>query len=265
MKRILLSVFHNSRGHPCSLNTGYFEWGKLMKKLVLTLMIAALALVANTATASWIMTSDVGTWTGTNGGTNVQYQTVAVAYGNTAQNQVRWGVPYPGSVPNVIDNQSGLGFTGKAAPSLTFELGDPFEIGQLVHFNHEIGNDGSPTEAYLQLVMHFTTPDAVPGTFNFIFGINETPGLGVDDIITFPVSIPDQSVDVGGTAYTLELLGFGDSPTTLVKEFVSVENGLPNSTLLWGRVAPTVPAPGAVLLGGIGTVLVGWLRRRRTV
>ena len=265
MKRISLAMFHTSRGHPCSSNLGHFRRGKLMKTLVLTLMIAALALVTNTATASWTMTSNVGTWTGTNGGTNVQNQTVTVAYGNTAQNQVRWGVPYPGSVPNVIDNQSGLGFTGKAAPALTFELGDPFEIGQLVHFNHEIGNDGSPTEAYLQLVMNFTTPDAVLGTFNFTFAVNETPGLGVDDIITFPISTPHESADVGGTLYTLELLGFGDSPTALVKEFVSVENGLPNTTLLWGRVTPTVPAPGAILLGGIGTALIGWLRRRRIV
>jgi hypothetical protein len=239
----------------------------MKKSIMVALMVAALALSANTATASWTMDSDVGSWTGTNGGTNVGTQTVGVGYGNGSQDQIRWGIPYPDSVPNTIDNQSGLGFTGKAAPALAFEVGEVFEIGQITHFNHEIRDNGSPTEAYLELVMNFTTPDGTAtGTFNFTFGVDETPILGVPDIITFPNAIPEETMTINGQEYTLELVGFGDSPEALINQFVSPENGLPNSTLLWGRVTSTaVPLPGTVVLGSIGLGFVGYLRRRRAL
>jgi hypothetical protein len=53
-------------------------------------------------------------------------------------------------------------------------------------------------------------------------------------------------VEIGGVTYTVELPGFGADPEALANQFVSPENGLPNATLLWGRVTevPTGPQEG---------------------
>jgi len=92
--------------------------------------------------------------------------------------------------------------------------------------------------------------------FTFTLGVNETlnePGP-VDDVINFPNSLASESVEIEGTLYTLELLGFGDTPDALVNSFISPE-GTVNATKLWGNIVP-VPVPGALLLGliGVGTI-----------
>jgi len=235
----------------------FFGGVKTMKKLcTLMAVVAVWAVATSPATASLTLSSVDGDWTGTTGGVNVDLtQTAVVAYGDTDQHQVRWGIPYHQT------EQSGLGFTGAAGA--TFEAGDIFEVGELVHFNREIENDGAPSDATLQLVVNFSDPAGLSGTFDMVFAVNETPGLGTDDIITFPTSpIPTDSMSIGGVTYTIKLLGFGPDSSNLVTEFVSPENGTPNSTLVWGQVS-MVPAPGAIILCGIGSCLVGWVRRRR--
>ena len=219
-----------------------------MKKFATCMVICLLLLSVNHVKADLMLTAVDGDWSNPVGPgvSTVNYiDGVTVGYGNNSQDQIRWG-------EIAESEQSGLGFTGVATPS-PIAIGDAFIIGQLAHFNNLIYVGTEIVSADLTIQLTFSATES----FLFSFGINETPNTEgpVDDIISFPSSYPEQTFDISGDSYTLQLLGFGSDPLAPLSQFSSLEGGT-NNTLLWGRIEP-VPVPGAVLLGIIGLSVAG--------
>jgi len=220
-----------------------------MKRLLL--VACALTLFFGLVLNSHALTMSLvdGSWSNPVGGTNINFfNGVAVGYGNGLQDQIRWGVPQ-------AVGQSGLGFTGIAPPDQTFGIDETFQIGQLQHFNFPINTGTSISAVQLGIALTFSDPGGLIGAFNFNLGVDETPNSpgppASDDIISFPNSFPSESFNIGGIDYTLQLLGFGSSATSLLSSFRSPEGGT-NSTLLWGKITTNpIPEPTSMLLFGL--------------
>jgi hypothetical protein len=225
---------------------------------IATLPIAAMSLgLIPSVAQAFTLSNSSGTWTGTNGGNTVN---------GRGTNQVRWGDDIP---------QSGLQFDG--VDSTNFEIDQTFKVGTLTHFNNPAPNPASG--ATLNIDLNLSDP-ALNKTFGFNFGIDETTnkepckypspdGNPCADKIFFPSSLPSESFSFNGKNYTLQLVGFGSDPNSLIPDFFSQERDQ-NSTSIWAKIVedtrksdPTAKTPEPFAIGGLGIVSVYLMMSRK--
>ncbi len=227
----------------------------LVKPLQIIVLTLSFNLIATTVRAFTFST--IGTWNNAIGGN--------VTYTSGAENRVSWGQFVP---------QSGLGFTGRSG---TGTFGSLLSLGQLKHFNNSVGFIALtvPQTVDLTVALNLLINDEpIVRNFTYSLRVDETPdnvlpcpyqsAAPCADAVFWENTSSSNSFAIGGVDYTLELLGFSNTPALFpVNQFISEERGT-NETALFGRVVPAagVPEPTTttgLLLAGLG---LAYARRR---
>lgn len=164
------------------------------------------------------------------------------------------------ALENLVD--LGLGFTNDGSLWMATDIpGDLYSINPATGLATNVGSQGQMVNG---LASWGGTLYGLGGDYaDNLVTINTATGAATNVGSLINVSLAD-----GGIAFAPDgtLWGIHDGGTIFT---INPSTGVATvvSTTLSGfeSLAIPIPAPGAILLGGIGVALVGWLRRRRTL
>ena len=227
----------------------------LVKPFSIGFLTLGFSLIATTVRAFEFST--IGTWGNAVGGD--------VAFTSGPENRASWGQYIP---------QSGLGFTGNAGSG---SFGSTLDLGVLRHFNNAVGliSLTVPQTIDLTVALNLVIDNqAIARNFTYTLGVDETPSdlspcpypsqtSSCSDAVTWQNTVSSNAFTAGGREYTLELLGFSNTPGgSPINQFVSDE-GSTNQTLLYGRVVETAAVPEPTTMAGLGLASLGLSYARR--
>ena len=239
-------------------------------------LVAALSFAAFAGAASAVpiitATNVTSSWGSTAGGVAVDEN---VSYGRLPGsaadpfNQVRWGTPANPSF--ATRGKSGLGFQSLAP--VPIKLGVDFAVGKLRHYNWTIapGTNAAGSQLDIGTTLNVEGSAQGPYTFSSKFTVDETLNVApcaypsarpCSDKITFSNVAGGDTFTIGGIVYTLTLIGFGNTSTTLQDSFLSEEGGT-TDTFLWARITavdtPPTPTPEPAPLALLALGLSVWV------